>query len=130
MYSIALDTQVQTLAAMLDNPQKLLKQWVSGQWRPGRRDEHQRIDGQQVPVTESFRLYDGRIKLMYPRDPSGPPGETINCGCSWVIVPESLVAATSREKGLKREAQVLSIRIGSGVTSAAASSSSPRSCRL
>lgn len=93
VYSIALDTQVQTLAAMLDNPQKLLKQWVSGPWRPGRREEHQRIDGQQVPVTEPFKLYDGRIKLMYPRDPSGPPGETINCGCSWIIVPESLVAA-------------------------------------
>jgi len=90
--SIAHDAQVQALAAMLDNPQKLLKQWVSVPWRPGRREEHQRIDGQQVPVTEPFRLYDGRTKLMYPRDPSCPPGETINCGCSWIIVPESLVA--------------------------------------
>lgn len=44
-------------------------------------------------MTEPFKLYEGRIKLMYPRDPSGPPGETINCGCSWIIVPESLVAA-------------------------------------
>lgn len=96
VYSIALDTQVQSLAAMLDNPQKLLKQWVSGPFRPGRRKEHQRIDGQQVPVTEPFKLYDGRIKLMYPRDPSGPPGETINCGCSWIIVPESLVNAIDR----------------------------------
>ena len=22
------------------------------------------------------------VALMYPRDPAGPPGETINCGCS------------------------------------------------
>ncbi len=52
-------------------------------------------NGQQVPVDKPFRLYDGRIKLMYPRDPSGPPGETINCGCLWIIVPESLAQTTA-----------------------------------
>lgn len=93
VYSIALDTQVQSLTTLVDSPSKLLKQWVSGPFRPGRREEHHRIDGQQVPVGEPFKLYDGRVKLMYPRDPSGPPGETINCGCTWIIVPESLVDA-------------------------------------
>jgi hypothetical protein len=24
----------------------------------------------------------GGVKLMYPRDPAGPPGEAINCGCA------------------------------------------------
>ena len=51
------------------------------------------LGGKQVPVMEPFRLYNGRVKLMYPRDPSGPPGETINCGCSWIIVPKSLAEA-------------------------------------
>lgn len=58
---------VQALAAMLDNPQKLLKRWVSEPWLPGRREEHQRIDGQLVPVSEPFILDDGRIKLLNPR---------------------------------------------------------------
>ena len=93
VYSIALDSQIQSLAALVDNPKKLLKQWDSGPFRPGRREEHQNIDGQQVPVDQPFKLYGGAVTLMYPRDPSGPPGETINCGCTWIIVPESLVNA-------------------------------------
>ncbi len=41
VYSIALDTQVQSLAALVESPNKLLKQWVSGPFRPGRREKHQ-----------------------------------------------------------------------------------------
>ncbi|MBU0691541.1 phage head morphogenesis protein [bacterium] len=92
VYSIALDTQVQALAAMAEHPQKLRKQWVAGPFRQGRREEHQQIDGQTVPVAEPFKLPDG-TRLMYPRDPAGPPHQTINCGCSWIIDPDSLADA-------------------------------------
>lgn len=104
VYSIALDSEIDLLVRSLYklrhegsdviHPKKLLKQWVAGPWRPGRRDDHQKIDGQQVSVTEDFVLPDG-TRLSYPRDPAGPPHQTINCGCSWILVPESLVEAVA-----------------------------------
>jgi len=92
VYDIALDQQVQSLTSMLDNPKGLKKEWVSGPWRPGRREEHQRMDGEQVPVDEPFTLKSG-VRLDYPRalGPDNAPEETICCGCTWRIVPESLV---------------------------------------
>jgi hypothetical protein len=42
---------------------------------------HDAIDGQVRDVDKPFDL-PGGIKLMFPRDPAGPIGETINCGCT------------------------------------------------
>ena len=56
----------------------LRKQWR----RSGKihsRLTHDLADGQVRPVDEPFRVSGRRI--MFPRDPAAPPGETINCGC-------------------------------------------------
>ena len=56
----------------------LKKQWRrSGKFHS--RIEHDAADGQVQDVDEPFRV--GGVDLMYPRDPAGPPRETINCGC-------------------------------------------------
>jgi len=58
----------------------LQKQWRrSGKLHS--RYGHDFIDGQVRDVDKPFDL-PGGIQLMFPRDPAGPPGETINCGCT------------------------------------------------
>lgn len=50
---------------------------------------HAIADGQRVAHDEPFQIIakTGEIvELMFPRDPKGPPGETINCGC--VSIPK------------------------------------------
>jgi uncharacterized protein with gpF-like domain len=49
---------------------------------------HAIADGQRVAHDEPFKIVarSGEvIDLMFPSDPQGPPGETINCGC--VAIP-------------------------------------------
>lgn len=56
----------------------LKKQWR----RSGKvysRVGHDLVDGQIRDVDEPF-LVDG-VALMFPRDPMGPPAQTVNCGC-------------------------------------------------
>jgi hypothetical protein len=63
----------------------LKKEWrKSGKLHP--RPTHVAADGQVRAVDEPFRV--GAVDLMYPRDPGGPPGETINCGCTSLPVVE------------------------------------------
>jgi hypothetical protein len=61
----------------------LKKQWRrSGKLHP--RLHHDLADGQVVDVDKPFILKPlGRapVELMFPRDPSAPAAETINCGC-------------------------------------------------
>jgi hypothetical protein len=92
VYSIALDNSMQNIAAQFKGAQKVMKTWVSGPNRPGRRPLHQDMNGQTVPVDEPFKTPDG-YELMYPRDPAGPAQHTINCGCSSKIDEKSLLAA-------------------------------------
>lgn len=50
---------------------------------------HAIADGQRVAHDEPFKIVAKTgeiIELMFPRDPKGPPGETINCGC--VAIPK------------------------------------------
>lgn len=57
----------------------LQKQWR----RSGKihsRASHDRTDGQVRDVEESFDV--GGVALRFPRDPSGPAKETVNCGCT------------------------------------------------
>lgn len=51
------------------------------------------VGGQIVKFDEPFRN-----GLMFPRDPSGPPGETINCRCTLLTVSEDDLS----QLGLKR----------------------------
>lgn len=58
----------------------LKKQWR----RSGKlfsRVNHDLTDGQIVDVDDSFQVAPG-VSLLFPRDPAGPPKETINCGCT------------------------------------------------
>lgn len=63
------------------------RQQVTGlkkQWRRSgklhSRLDHDAVDGQIQEVEEPFTI--GEVKLMYPRDPTGPAKHTINCGCT------------------------------------------------
>lgn len=90
VYSIAFDTYQQQFMERLgsDAGKKLKKTWVSGPDRPGRRPEHQAMDGETVGVNEKFSN-----GLRFPRDPNGPADETINCGCGWEVEPDSIEEA-------------------------------------
>lgn len=89
IYSVTLDSQLQQFAAMVPDAGKVMKKkWVSGGNRPGRRPQHQEMDGVIVPFDEPFELPDG-TKLMFPRDPAGPAEHTIFCGCQFVMVVDS-----------------------------------------
>ena len=50
------------------------------------RTAHDLADGQIVGVDEPFMV--NGVPLMYPRDPAGPPAETINCGCVQLPIME------------------------------------------
>lgn len=57
----------------------LKKQWRrSGKLRSRR--GHDLADGQICAVDEPF-IVNG-VALMFPRDPTGPAKETVNCGCT------------------------------------------------
>lgn len=92
VYSITID---QFNGALVDKlgpkaASKLKKRWVFGIWREGRRESHLEMDGEEVPINETFSN-----GLKYPRDPGAwdKPEEVINCACSWVIVPDSVEEA-------------------------------------
>lgn len=76
-FSVATQERQSQAGAILPG---LKKQWR----RSGKihsRFEHDAIDGQIRDVDKPFDLPNG-VKLMHPRDPAGPIGEVINCGCS------------------------------------------------
>ena len=78
-YSIA---QQASLRQMADYVPKLKKQWIAtpdDRVRPS----HEKANGQTRDWDEPFKV-DGE-ELMYPRDPGGSAGNTINCRC--VAVP-------------------------------------------
>jgi uncharacterized protein with gpF-like domain len=55
------------------------KEWVAaGDERT--RESHRAADGQKVGLDERFNV--GGAWLLFPGDPDGPPGETINCRCA------------------------------------------------
>lgn len=82
-YSVA---QQASLRQMADYVPKLRKQWIASlddRVRP----THRRAHGQTRDWDEPFTV-DGE-ELMYPRDPGGSPGNTINCRCVSVpVLPE------------------------------------------
>lgn len=61
------------------------KEWLSSQ-DDRVRETHAELDGRSVPLNQPFITSSGSA-LMFPGDPSGEPGEIINCRCT-LIVPE------------------------------------------
>ncbi len=80
-HAVAAQQRMEARAAVLSG---LLKEWL----RSGKihsRWNHDAIDGQLVPVGDSFRVptkqAGGFILMKHPHDPAAPPAEVINCGC-------------------------------------------------
>jgi len=60
----------------------LTKSWIAtadARTRESHLRAHLRYKDNPIPIDEPFRV--GGADLMYPGDPNGPPGETINCRC-------------------------------------------------
>jgi uncharacterized protein with gpF-like domain len=74
-------TQARQQEASLAVPE-MKKQW---RWSHKGRVNHAAIDGQIRDVHLPFDVPGARhipaARLMFPGDPAGPPGQTINCGC-------------------------------------------------
>lgn len=60
------------------------KEWLTSRG-PTVRSTHAKAEGQIVPVNEPFEI--GGEALMGPGDPSGSPGNVINCHCVAVAAP-------------------------------------------
>jgi len=72
------------LASAEARGQRVERVWLSiedGRTRP----THIAADGQTIAPGERFRV--GQAMLDHPGDPSGPPGEIINCRCSMLLLP-------------------------------------------
>lgn len=78
----------------------LKKQWRrSGKAHP--RMPHVRADGQIREIDEPFDV--NGVKLMHPRDPAGPLGETINCGCVELPYKDTWAMSTPGERPITPE---------------------------
>jgi hypothetical protein len=93
VHSIAGQARLEDLAS---RNKAIKKQWLHlpiGVPRLG----HLLADGQTVPVDEPFEI-DGE-ELMFPRDPSGSPENTINCHCVSVpFIADSELYATADDR--------------------------------
>ena len=86
---------------------ELKKQW---RWVPAARAPritHQMASGQVREVNEAFEV--GGEELMYPRDPAGSPGNTINCHC--VLVPYFDAADLKPTSGQEKTLRDLGLQI-------------------
>lgn len=101
-FSAAAQARLETAAARVPG---LRKQWR----RSGKihsRPEHDAADGQIVDVDQAFVIHtkDGPVRLRYPRDPKGPPGQTINCGCTLLpVLPDAQVDTPGRRPFTEEE---------------------------
>lgn len=59
-----------------------VKRWLSAE-DERTRPTHREADGQAVPFSTPFRV--GDADLLFPGDPTGPPGEVINCRCDMLL---------------------------------------------
>ncbi len=96
--------------AYMQSPATESKCWRhTGAYRNQPRENHVDMDGQIVPKGSPYNLHgaDGGIYYpMYPRDPSLPPGERINCHClSQPVVNADVLGLSLEERQkLQREA--------------------------
>lgn len=87
-------TYASFLAMARIDPGDWEKAWLAtedGHTRPS----HRRADGQRRPLKKAFSV--GKARLMYPGDPTGPPGEVIQCRCTLLMLePGEDVDMTNR----------------------------------
>ena len=77
---------------------KLKKRWVAS-LDNRTRDAHQKLDGQTVPVSESFNVvlkngHDGHIR--YPGDPNADPSNVYNCRCTMIEIFDGIKRKNQR----------------------------------
>ena len=72
---------------------KLKKRWVAT-LDSRTRDLHQRLDGQEVPVDQPFKV--DEYEIDYPGDPSAEPEMCYNCRCTMIEVYEGIDRKTVR----------------------------------
>jgi HK97 family phage portal protein len=73
----------------------LMKMWISAD-DDRVRETHVELHGDVVPHDEEFKN-----GLQFPRDPSGPGDEVINCRCTWIMVPKDQMASV--DPGLRAD---------------------------
>jgi hypothetical protein len=122
VFNMTAEAQIQKDAAFLNQQgEPAMKIWVTA--RDDRvRDSHAdagrryAIDSRNpgpIPVDEPFIV--GGARLMFPNDPAGPPGETIQCRCVHAIVAPDLIAGTNLDTPKARKAQRQANRNQSGL---------------
>jgi uncharacterized protein with gpF-like domain len=90
------------------------KRWISTA-DPRTRDSHldAHIDYMDNPIPVNEHYVVGGADLMYPGDPQGPPGETINCRCDSIVVHPEIGIPTGKmddmivEEMARREEEVV-----------------------
>jgi len=60
----------------------LMKMWVTAD-DDRVRDSHEMLHGDVIAHDDEFAN-----GLQFPRDPSGPPEEVLQCRCTWIMVPK------------------------------------------
>lgn len=90
VYSLATDERLKQVATIEPRARKF---WIATPG-PMTRDSHiaagdRYSEDDPIPVDEPFRV--GGADLMFPRDPAGPPEETINCRCDeGIVLPDEI----------------------------------------
>ena len=76
---------------------KLKKRWLAS-LDNRTRDTHQRLDGQEVPVKESFHVgtKHGDETIRYPGDPNADPALVYNCRCTMIEVFDGIKRKNQR----------------------------------
>src|SRR6266568_1451473 len=69
------------------------------------RDDHAEADGQEVGMDEAFDV--GGEQLMYPGDPAGSAGNTINCRCTVIYNSKQASEEDDISKALSKYATTL-----------------------
>ncbi len=89
--------------AYMQSPAVTKKSWKhSGGKKNNPRKEHEDLDGTEIGVDEKFDVNGNEAD--YPRDPSLPASERVNCHCAMgPVVDESILGLSKEEKEKLRE---------------------------
>lgn len=97
MNSVVNDTNHYVDSLFDDVSDGIMKEW-SATHDLRTRPSHVEADGQVVGLDDPFTV--GQASLQFPSDPTGPPGETINCRCTTLtVLSDELIRAAGGEPG-------------------------------